>query len=325
MAEPRKYDVALSFAGEQRDQARELANQLQEAGYTPFFDEFEQSQLWGQDLPIKLTEIYENESRFCVAFLSAAYVEKTWTNHELRAAISRAAMERGEYLLPLRFDDAEVPGLRKGIAYLDMRKVAMAEVFELLGQKLGPAKGGVEGATQILSVRVDPDDSLLIVIEKDKPTRPVLNMECHLVNEGAKPATVYGLALHLEDPFGLAFQLESNLFYGGQRVQFKTSDPGPVSLLPGDHRKVGIQFVGPASISEYHWAAGRYELALRSWVDRQPEDGEPNLLTPFEIEISSNDADWVKHWAAAMEAEWRRLADPDNAVGVPIRIETAER
>jgi hypothetical protein len=44
-----EYDVALSFAGEQRDYVREVAKVLaEEYGLKVFFDEFEEDKLWGK-------------------------------------------------------------------------------------------------------------------------------------------------------------------------------------------------------------------------------------------------------------------------------------
>ncbi len=43
------YDVALSFAGEDRKLAEALAKALQKNGIKVFYDEFEKSKLWGKD------------------------------------------------------------------------------------------------------------------------------------------------------------------------------------------------------------------------------------------------------------------------------------
>ncbi len=40
------YDVAISFAGENRDQAKELASVPRERGIEVFYDEYYQSELW---------------------------------------------------------------------------------------------------------------------------------------------------------------------------------------------------------------------------------------------------------------------------------------
>jgi len=53
-----EYDVALSFAGEDRALARELAALLRDAGFKVFYDEYEQATLWGKNLYDHLTDVY---------------------------------------------------------------------------------------------------------------------------------------------------------------------------------------------------------------------------------------------------------------------------
>lgn len=52
--------------------------------------------------------------------VSSNYAKKVWTNHELRAAQVRA-LEEGEqeYILQIRLDDTEIPGLLPTIKYID--------------------------------------------------------------------------------------------------------------------------------------------------------------------------------------------------------------
>jgi len=68
MTKDHTYDVALSFAGEDRTVAREIAERLRTAGYKVFFDEYEKATLWGEDLTIKLQDVYQHLSRYCVMF-----------------------------------------------------------------------------------------------------------------------------------------------------------------------------------------------------------------------------------------------------------------
>ncbi len=44
-------------------------------------------------------------------FLSRNYAAKLWTNHEREAAQARAFRENEEYILPIRLDDTEIPGI----------------------------------------------------------------------------------------------------------------------------------------------------------------------------------------------------------------------
>jgi hypothetical protein len=138
MTKDHTYDVALSFAGEDRTVAREIAERLRTAGYKVFFDEYEKATLWGEDLTIKLQDVYQHLSRYCVMFISRNYAEKAWTTHERRAALSRALAERTAYILPIRLDNTDLPGLPDVVGYLDLRSISVAEVYALLATKLGP-------------------------------------------------------------------------------------------------------------------------------------------------------------------------------------------
>jgi len=133
-----KYHVALSFAGEDREYVRKVAETLKEKGIKVFYDEFEEVkvELWGKNLYEYLTDIYRNKAYFTVIFISKAYKEKVWPNLERRSAQERALKESREYILPARFDDTEIPGLLDTIAYRDLRKLSPEEFAESIIKKL---------------------------------------------------------------------------------------------------------------------------------------------------------------------------------------------
>src|SRR5436305_12400301 len=83
------YDVALSFAGEDRIHAEALARVLFRWRINVFYDKYEKSTLWGKDLYTHLSDLYQNKARYCVMFFSQYYVAKAWTKHELKAAKAR--------------------------------------------------------------------------------------------------------------------------------------------------------------------------------------------------------------------------------------------
>ncbi len=120
MTAPR-YNVALSFAGEDRAYAREVADVLQAEGVSVFFDEFETVRLWGKDLAVEFALIYGKQARFVVPFVSASYASRAWPRHEFRNALAAAIQSEGERILPVKLDDTELPGLRPTIGYLDGR------------------------------------------------------------------------------------------------------------------------------------------------------------------------------------------------------------
>lgn len=131
-----EFDVALSFAGEDRQLAESLANGLRDFGVRVFYDLHEQATLWGKDLYQHLQAVYRDKAKYCLIFVSQHYAKKLWTKHELRQAQARAIAEEREYLLPLRLDDTELPGLNSTVGYIDLRKNELNAVQDLLLRKL---------------------------------------------------------------------------------------------------------------------------------------------------------------------------------------------
>lgn len=131
-----QYDIAFSFAGEDRYYVEQVALALREKGVKVFYDNFETISLWGKDLYQYLSDIYSKKSRLVVIFISESYSKKLWTNHELRAAQERAFNEKSEYILPARFDDAVIPGIHQTTGYIGLTNRSPNEFSELIIQKL---------------------------------------------------------------------------------------------------------------------------------------------------------------------------------------------
>ena len=163
------HDVALSFAGEDRHYAQELAELLKNNGYKVFYDEYARVQLWGENLHDKFSEIYKNKSRYCVMFVSEHYARKLWTNHERRNAQARALEESVAYILPVRLDDAEIPGILPTVAYLDLRSMSIDEIYQALAEKLSdsPSQQTTTPSTSTV-VEEDPNEFVLLRSEDGK-------------------------------------------------------------------------------------------------------------------------------------------------------------
>lgn len=130
------YDVALSFAGEDRPYVEEVALALRASGVNVFYDSFEKGKLWGKNLIDHLADVYQHRSRFVVMFVSQHYVAKAWPTHERQHAQARALVAKGEFILPARFDDTEVPGMTSTVGYVDLRTMPAAELADLIKGKL---------------------------------------------------------------------------------------------------------------------------------------------------------------------------------------------
>lgn len=135
------YDVALSFAGEDRAIAKEFFTLLTNKKMKVFYDEDEADDLWGKDLIAHLADLYQNKARFCVMFISKYYPLKRWTNFERQHIQARAFRDVNEYILPLRIDDTEVPGIAGTMAHRDIRQHSLESIANTLAKKLAKAKG----------------------------------------------------------------------------------------------------------------------------------------------------------------------------------------
>lgn len=131
-----EYDVAISFAGENREIARNIAESLKAENIKVFFDEFEKEKLWGSNLYDYLSHIYTDAAKFCIILISKHYKDKSWTNLERQNAQARAFRENQEYSLPLKLDDTKLLGLPETVGYLSYPETPINEIIELVKGKL---------------------------------------------------------------------------------------------------------------------------------------------------------------------------------------------
>jgi hypothetical protein len=320
-----QYDVALSYASEDRVHAKELATRILIAGYTVFYDEFEE--LWGEDLSVKLHEIYGRLSRFCVVFISEHYLRKPWTNVERKTVLARAMQQDAAYLLPIHLDDSELPGLGSKTAFKDLRKNSITEIFESLKRVLGPqlsvAEKLVDRRPEDIIIRMHPRNFLGIVVQRDNVETPLFNLDCHLISESPNSGRIRRLEA-LVTPCGKSgIQFMWNVFYEylpTGKVMEKIADAKALRLRPEESRMLGVQFVGPRMDWEHQWPVGEYEFEISGWVNRGPRDPKPDLRTKFRVEIGPRESRGLSHWAEASQSEWKLLGDSHNGVAVPVTI-----
>jgi len=132
-----EYEVVLSFAGEDREYVERVAEILKLNQVSLFYDNYEEASLWGKDLAEHLHKVYGGSARFCVMFISKYYADKMWPTHERRSAFEKAIESKEEYILPARFDDTSIPGLRKTVGYVDLKNKSPEHLAVLILEKLG--------------------------------------------------------------------------------------------------------------------------------------------------------------------------------------------
>lgn len=130
------YDIALSFAGEDREYVEKIAYGLKEYGVKVFYDKFKTAELFGKDLYQYLNDIYKNKADYCIIFISEAYKKKAWTQHELASAQTRAFLDDKEYILPIYIDMVSVPGINETVGYITKKDYTISEIINIILEKL---------------------------------------------------------------------------------------------------------------------------------------------------------------------------------------------
>jgi hypothetical protein len=137
-ADPFEYDVAISFASEDRPLAEEFVNLLAQKNVKVFQDEYRttDADLWGKDIVDHLVNLYARKARYCVLLVSERYPLKTWTETDRKSARERALRDPNEYILLIQLDDREVPGITKAKGYRDLRQHSVEILISWLDEKL---------------------------------------------------------------------------------------------------------------------------------------------------------------------------------------------
>jgi hypothetical protein len=141
---PERFLVAFSFAGEQRDLIRSVAEAVERELGAPnvFLDEWFEHYVAGQDADLKLQAIYERCS-LAVVCISAHYGDKLWTLAEyeaIRARLMKARVstdKNGELeILPIRVGDGDVRGIYVNAIVPDARKKTAEQTARLIVDRL---------------------------------------------------------------------------------------------------------------------------------------------------------------------------------------------
>lgn len=151
---PDQFLVAFSFAGEQRDFVRSVAEAVESQIGTPsvFFDEWFEHYIAGADADLKLQQIYLERSVLVVVCVSERYGGKPWTlaEHEAireRVMKARATTDEGDDLgiLPIRVGDGDVKGIRFNTIVPDFRNRTAVAAAQLIVDRLDLIRPGSSG------------------------------------------------------------------------------------------------------------------------------------------------------------------------------------
>ncbi|ANZ38779.1 hypothetical protein BBK82_24640 [Lentzea guizhouensis] len=148
------FDVAPSFAEQDRALVLPVVQRLKELGVSVYYDEDRLVETWGLDLVEHLSDTYGERVRFVLLFASHNYVEHKWARLQRRAAQARALEQQVEYVLPVKIDDTAVPGLSETIGYLDLRRHDTETIARAVVQKLAQHRSEFTPQTPITAQAV---------------------------------------------------------------------------------------------------------------------------------------------------------------------------
>lgn len=111
-ADPQKFDVAISFAGEHRELARQLAGRLHELDVSVFFDEDFESKFLGKRLGDEFERVFSQGSRFVLCLLETHHRQKVWPTFERDVFAPRV---NNHEVIPIFLDDTRFPGIPEDV------------------------------------------------------------------------------------------------------------------------------------------------------------------------------------------------------------------
>lgn len=129
-----KYDFAISYAGEDSDVARDIAQRLQESSrdFNVFFAEENTELLVGQDGEQFFERLF-SEAKQVIVLISKNYKRKQWTRFEWDVILERSNENR---FIPIRLDETKLLGLPSNIIYITFDGTNLEELVAVCIKKL---------------------------------------------------------------------------------------------------------------------------------------------------------------------------------------------
>jgi transcription elongation factor Elf1 len=169
-----KYDVAISFAEEDRNIALALSQSFEKIGLKAFYYTQEELLGWGNDLQRHLEQIYFVDAQYVVVLFSENYLREDKINTKLELAIIQSRMmDKSDivYMLPVRVDEklalTDYPDL-ENLIYYSWKHTPDVIAFELK-RLLGKELLAIDENTKPDSIIYNFGKDSFVIAESDSP------------------------------------------------------------------------------------------------------------------------------------------------------------
>ena len=134
----KRFQVALSFAGEHRNFVEGVAEQLSRilGQNRVFYDRYYEAELARRNLDTYLTKIYQDDTDLLAIFLCSNYKQKKWCGLEWRAVRDVLQNRPDAEVMPFKFDDVIIEGLLPIDGYIAINNRKPEDVACLILQRI---------------------------------------------------------------------------------------------------------------------------------------------------------------------------------------------
>lgn len=137
------YDVAVSFAGAQREYVERVVRACEALGLRVFYDQDNTVHFWGRNLIYEMRTIYGgNQARYMVPFISAEYLAGAYPMDEFDFSTSQSLERRDDgYILPILIGQVEIPErfLNPAIGYLRADAYTIEDLADVIAYRVRQA------------------------------------------------------------------------------------------------------------------------------------------------------------------------------------------
>lgn len=127
-----EWDIAISFAGENRDLAKFIAEKLRELDVSVYFDEYYETNYLGKRLGEQFEAVFSKGARYVVCLLDKNHKDKIWPTFE-RDTFTHRVKENA--VIPIYLDNEKFVGISADLYGIEFKVDRATEDWRALANE----------------------------------------------------------------------------------------------------------------------------------------------------------------------------------------------